>query len=98
MTGRLPDSLSLHFLGSGRIGEVPVVGAGFARPGTAVDEGLFRRDAGELYRKLEQTVIPLYYGPRARWVSVMKSAISINGSYFTTERMLRDYMMKAYDD
>jgi len=28
----------------------------------------------------------------------MKSSISINGSHFTTERMLRDYLMKAYDE
>ena len=58
---------------------------------------LFLRDAAEMYDKLEHAILPLYR-QRDRWIDVMKAAISVNGSHFTTERMLRDYMMKAYDD
>ncbi|MCC6676004.1 MAG: alpha-glucan family phosphorylase [Phycisphaerales bacterium] len=82
------------------IGDIPTINAGLAgqKLGVGASESLFRHDAEELYRKLEHTIVPLYYGPRHLWIDVMKSAISINGSHFTTERMLRDYMMKAYDD
>ena len=68
------------------------------RLGVDASEAHFKRDAQELYSKLEHTILPLYYTRRERWIEVMKSAISVNGSYFTTERMLRDYMIKAYDD
>lgn len=66
--------------------------------GVAASADLFQRDAHELYDKLEHIILPMYYKRRAQWIDMMKSAISINGSHFTTERMLRDYLMKAYDD
>jgi starch phosphorylase len=82
------------------IGKVPVIDGSLAgqKLGVKASEDLFRRDAQEMYAKLERTILPLYYTQRDRWIDVMKSAISVNGSHFTTERMLRDYMMKAYDD
>lgn len=57
---------------------------------------LFAAHAAELYDKLERAIIPMYYRDRAKWLEVMRSAIGINGAYFTTERMLRDYIVKAY--
>jgi starch phosphorylase len=54
-------------------------------------------DAGALYDVLERTVLPLYYGRRTEFVDVMRYAIALNGSFFTAQRMLQEYMIKAYD-
>jgi starch phosphorylase len=54
------------------------------------------RDAASLYVKLEQQVLPLYYGERARWTAVMKGAIARNASYFNSHRMMRRYAVEAY--
>jgi starch phosphorylase len=53
-------------------------------------------DADDLYRKLEQVVLPLYYDDRARWIWMMKQAISKIGSYFNSTRMMRRYATEAY--
>ena len=65
--------------------------------GVEASADLFRHDAEEMYAKLER-IVPLYYTQRERWIEIMKAAICVNGSHFTTERMLRDYLLKAYDD
>ncbi|MBX3316555.1 MAG: alpha-glucan family phosphorylase [Phycisphaeraceae bacterium] len=49
-----------------------------------------------VYAKLEQTVVPMYYRDRARFISMMQHSIALNGSYFTTQRMMRDYALRAY--
>lgn len=53
-------------------------------------------DAGALYAKLEDVVLPLWHGDRARWIAVMKGAISKNACYFNSHRMLRRYAVEAY--
>ena len=53
-------------------------------------------DADSLYDKLEQVVIPLYYTNRDGWLNIMRHAIALNGSFFNTQRMLLQYVMKAY--
>lgn len=53
-------------------------------------------DATALYVKLRDTVLPLYYGDRGRWVWMMKQSISKIGSTFTSHRMLRRYATEAY--
>lgn len=55
-------------------------------------------DATELYNKLEKTVIPLFYNDRERFVDVMRYAIAINGSFFNTQRMIQQYVLRAYFD
>ena len=54
------------------------------------------RDAAFLYDKLEQEVLPLYYGDRTRWIAVMKGAISRNAYFFNSHRMMRRYAVEAY--
>jgi len=54
------------------------------------------RDAASLYDKLEQRVLPLYYGDRAGWAAVMKGAITRNASFFNSHRMMRRYAVEAY--
>lgn len=56
-------------------------------------------DAALLYDKLENVVLPLYYGYRGdetAWTAVMKGAISKNASYFNSHRMMRRYFTEAY--
>jgi len=56
-------------------------------------------DAKALYEKLEQVVLPLYYGNDGSsegWVRVMKGAISKNAVYFNSHRMMRRYGTEAY--
>lgn len=50
----------------------------------------------DLYNKLEQVVLPLYYKDRTGWIKVMKGAISINASFFNSHRMMRRYATEAY--
>lgn len=54
------------------------------------------RHAASLYHKLEGVVLPTFYQHRERWTEIMRSCIAINGSYFTTERMMREYAVMAY--
>ena len=53
-------------------------------------------DANSLYDKLERVVMPLYYRHRDRFVEVMRYAIALNGSFFNTQRMVTQYVAKAY--
>jgi glycogen phosphorylase len=53
-------------------------------------------EANELYARLEQVILPLFYGPQDAWRRIMRSTIAINGPYFNTERMLKQYVLKAY--
>lgn len=52
--------------------------------------------AHSLYRKLERDICPLYYERRDRWVDIMRASIALNGAHFTTERMVREYALRAY--
>lgn len=54
------------------------------------------RDAASFYDKLERVVAPLFYGDRERFIDVMRHAIALNGSFFNTQRMVLQYVTKAY--
>jgi starch phosphorylase len=60
------------------------------------DGGKQGEDAAMLYDKLERTILPLYDEDRARWIWMMKEAISKIGSSFTSHRMMRRYASEAY--
>jgi starch phosphorylase len=55
------------------------------------------QDADSLYEKLEHVVLPLYYNnSREAWLNIMRHAIALNGSFFNTQRMILQYVLKAY--
>ncbi len=54
------------------------------------------QDAAALYDKLEQVVMPLFYGDQQGFLNVMRHAIALNGSFFNTQRMMQQYVVKAY--
>ncbi len=67
--------------------------------GWAIGDGAGEANAGSLCDKLERVVLPLYYGHAdgsRTWMAVMKGAISKNGSYFNSHRMMRRYATEAY--
>lgn len=55
-----------------------------------------QRDADDLYRKMEATIVPLFHDDRSGWTDVMRHTIALNASYFNTQRMLQQYVTSAY--
>ncbi len=55
-----------------------------------------KKDAENLYRKLESVILPLYYRDRTAYLAVMRHAVALNGSFFNTERMVSEYARQAY--
>ena len=53
-------------------------------------------EAEILYSRLENIIIPMYYHNRDAYIEIMRNAIAINGSFFNTERMISQYVTKAY--
>lgn len=53
-------------------------------------------DAASLYDKLERVLLPLFYHDWEKFLDVMRHAIALNGSHFNTQRMLQQYVVKAY--
>jgi starch phosphorylase len=54
------------------------------------------RDAASLYDTLEQRILPLFYHDREKFIEIMRHAIGLNGSFFNTQRMMQQYVVKAY--
>ncbi|GAB6183051.1 alpha-glucan family phosphorylase [Thermodesulfovibrio hydrogeniphilus] len=55
-----------------------------------------KRDAEDLYFKLSNEILPMFYDKRDIWIKVMKNAIALNAYYFNTHRMVRFYVTEAY--
>ena len=71
------------------------------KPAEPVDGNQDQADAGEIYRILEEEVIPLYYdvseaGIPYGWVKIMKESIKSNAARFSARRMVKEYVEKFY--
>ena len=53
-------------------------------------------DSRSLYQKMEHVVLPMFYGNRDHFIDIMRHAIALNGSFFNTQRMLQQYVLRAY--
>lgn len=53
-------------------------------------------DADDLYRKLENEVIPTFYDNRKIWLRMMENSIGKVAYYFNSHRMMRRYVTEAY--
>jgi starch phosphorylase len=53
-------------------------------------------ETASLYDKLEQTILPMFYRQPSRFTEVMRSTISLNGSFFNSQRMVSQYVANAY--
>ncbi len=69
------------------------IGEHTARTGGGGDRA---HDAASLYDKLEEVILPLFYRDRDRFIDVMRLAIALNGSFFNSQRMMHEYVLKAY--
>jgi starch phosphorylase len=49
-----------------------------------------------LYRKLRDVIVPMYYHDPEQYARIMRTTIAINGSYFTAQRMIEQYLSNAY--
>jgi len=54
------------------------------------------RDSEDLYHKLENIILPLYYHDKHTWIRMMQNAIGKNAYYFNSHRMMRRYVTEAY--
>ncbi len=59
-------------------------------------DAMDRAHAESLYRKLEHAVLPAWQAGDETWAEIMRCSIALNGSYFTTERMVSEYALRAY--
>ncbi len=55
-----------------------------------------KSDVEELYNKLENVIVPLFYHDRDGWIEIMKHSIAINASFFNTHRMVQQYALNSY--
>lgn len=53
-------------------------------------------DVVSLLDKLENTILPMFYHEREAFINVMAHCIALNGSFFNTQRMVLQYLLKAY--
>lgn len=63
---------------------------------TMLIDNIDTRDADDLYSKLENIIIPMYYNDRQTWIRMMQNAIGKNAYYFNSHRMMRRYVTEAY--
>jgi len=66
------------------------------RSGDARVAGDRTLDALSLYQKMEQVILPMFYSNRDHFIEIMRHAIALNGSFFNTQRMLQQYVLRAY--
>jgi starch phosphorylase len=65
--------------------------------GWAIEDGADDAvEADSLYRKLETSVVPLYRDAPEKWARLMRATLAFNGSYFNTNRMVKQYIRNSY--
>jgi starch phosphorylase len=65
--------------------------------GWAIEDGANdEEEAHNLYNKLETAVVPLYLQAPEKWGRLMRTTLAFNGSYFNTNRMVKQYTRNAY--
>ncbi len=65
--------------------------------GWAIEDGADdQAEADSLYSKLETAVVPLYRDAPEKWARLMRTTLAFNGSYFNTNRMVKQYTRNAY--
>lgn len=65
--------------------------------GWAIEDGAGdAEEAINLYKKLENAVVPMYRNEPEKWAKMMRTTLAFNGSYFNTNRMVKQYTRNAY--
>jgi starch phosphorylase len=55
-----------------------------------------RRELEDLYNKLENIIVPMFYNSRGEWTKMMKNSIGKIAYYFNTHRVVQRYATEAY--
>ena len=55
-----------------------------------------RRELDDLYNKLENIIVPMFYNSRGDWIKMMKNSIGKIAYYFNTHRVVQRYATEAY--
>ena len=65
--------------------------------GWAIEDGANdEEEANSLYQKLENAVVPLYTQSPEKWARLMRNTVALNGSFFNTNRMVKQYTRNSY--
>jgi starch phosphorylase len=65
--------------------------------GWAIEDGADdAAEANSLYLKLENSVVPLFRKEPGKWAQLMRTTLAFNGSYFNTNRMVKQYTRNSY--
>src|SRR5580692_6702243 len=65
--------------------------------GWAIEDGANdAEEAVSLYMKLESAIVPLYLQGPENWARLMRNTIAFNGSFFNTNRMVKQYTRNSY--
>ena len=64
--------------------------------GWAIDGGSDEEDTEQLYRLLEETVLPTFLGDRARWLAMMRASIARLAPRFSMHRVVIEYAERYY--
>ena len=62
----------------------------------SIEENSDEKDAQDLYKKLENIIIPMFYKEKEQWLNIMQYCIAFNASFFNTHRMVHEYVLNAY--
>jgi glycogen phosphorylase len=55
-------------------------------------------EVAKIYNILEEIILPIYKLDTKQWLRICKQAISVNGSYFNSKRLLEEYFLNAYQN
>ena len=55
-----------------------------------------RRELDDLYNKLENIIVPMFYSRRDEWIKMMKESIGKIAYHFNSHRMVQRYVTEAY--
>jgi len=55
-----------------------------------------RKELDDLYNKLENIIVPMFYNRRDEWIKMMKGSIGKIAYYFNSHRVVQRYVTEAY--
>ncbi len=55
-----------------------------------------QRELDDLYNKLENIIVPMFYSRRDEWIKMMKGSIGKIAYYFNSDRVVQRYVTEAY--
>lgn len=61
-------------------------------------EKAYQRELQDIYDKLEQVILPMFYEQRDKWLEMVESSIGKIACYFNSHRMMQEYADRAYSN